>query len=524
MQNFEEHSTPASRLTLSDFLSTASAKYGDRPFITFEKSQHEPVTITFDRFVMQARNMALWLRAEGVEIGTPILLHVDNSIEAFIAWFAIVLSGAICVSTNTKLTLSELTEHFDVIEPKFAITQPQYLSVVQDSLKPSRPIYLVDNETGELHPKLNSAMHVDELGSEMPEAIAACLFTSGTTSRPKAVGLTQANLCIGAYSAAENIGLVETDTNLVHLPFFHINALVYSMLASMAAGCKIVLTPKFSASTFWELSKKHRCTWAAMIAFTIKALKARPIPSEHHYRCWGWGLTDPQVDTHFGIRTISWYGMTETISHPIIGSLDSLKNIAGAMGFEAPGYRIDLVGADGLNVGDNMVGEIRIRGTRGLNLFHSYLNDDSATAAVFDDQGRFKTGDLALRTATGAFVYHGRIKDVIRVGAESVVPLEVESSLRKIAWIDDVAVVGLPDDLYGEVPVAFIMTSGERNDTQSDIRDIGIILAKSLAPHKHPRHFYFVRSLPRSMLEKVNKAALRAEASRLHSTATTEVL
>ena len=148
---------------------------------------------------------------------------------------------------------------------------------------------------------------------------AAILYTSGTTARPKGVLWTHANALWGARTCAVHETLVASDVHHVVLPTFHTNARTYSILSTMWAGGTVVLQPRFSASRFWPVALANRSSWMSAIPFVFKALLAGEMPATHHFRMLGASACDPPFTRPFGVKTIGWWGMTETISHGIVG-------------------------------------------------------------------------------------------------------------------------------------------------------------------------------------------------------------
>ena len=160
-----------------------------------------------------------------------------------------------------------------------------------------------------------------------PLAPCSVQYTSGTTSRPKAVLWTHANALWGAKINAAHEDLHQGDVHQTYLPLFHTNALAYSMLATLWVGATCVIQPRFSASRFWSVALEHGCTWTSTIPFCMKALLEHEIPKHHKFRLWGTAVNDPPPFAAFGVKMIGWWGMTETITHGIVGEVDQ-PNIA----------------------------------------------------------------------------------------------------------------------------------------------------------------------------------------------------
>ncbi|MEZ5726525.1 MAG: AMP-binding protein, partial [Burkholderiaceae bacterium] len=343
-----------------------------------------------------------------------------------------------------------------------------------------------------------------------PLAPFSVQYTSGTTSRPKGVCWTHANALWGARINATHQDLRADDIHLVTLPLFHTNAQAYSMLAAMWAGATAVVQPRFSARRFWSVSLEERCTWASIVPFVTRALMAHEVPA-HHYRLWGSGVCEPPTDAHFGVKTIGWWGMTETITHGTVG-LAHLPNAPMSMGLPAPEYGIR-VEVDGRAAEPGETGALLVRGVRGLSLFAEYLNNPQATADAFDERGYFRTGDRVRVGEDGWLYFADRDKDMLKVGGENVAASEIERVLIGVAGALEVAVVARRHPMLDEVPVAFVLTDAA---TAADAQAAAALAARArtqcerqLADFKRPVEIRVVDSLPRSTLEKIAKSELR---------------
>jgi crotonobetaine/carnitine-CoA ligase len=294
------------------------------------------------------------------------------------------------------------------------------------------------------------------------------------------------------------------------LPLYHTNALSYSHLSTLWAGSTLVFQRRFSASRFWDCVTQHGCTWGIQIPFTLKALMTMPAPA-NRFRLWGLGGVDPPaVVRHFGIPCLGWFGMTETVSLPLV-STPNLKSRLGSMGTPTPGYEIEVRTEAGEPVGFGQTGHLWIRGVRGLSLFQEYLNDPEATAAAFDAHGWFRTGDRVSLHPTGV-VFEGRDRDMLRVGAENVAESEIERVLLATGLVTEVAVVGKPHPMLDETPIAFIIPADGTNDPRPAL---AAACAEKLARFKRPQTLVLVEDLPRVTLGKIDKKALRLRAAEL---------
>ena len=334
-------------------------------------------------------------------------------------------------------------------------------------------------------------------------------YTSGTTSRPKAVLWTHANALWGAKVNAAHEDLHQDDVHQTYLPLFHTNALAYSMLATLWVGATCVIQPRFSASRFWSVALEHGCTWTSTIPFCMKALIEQEIPNDHSFRLWGTAISEPPAFAAFGVKTIGWWGMTETITHGIVGEVDQ-PNTPMSIGRAAAEYSIRIVEDDGAPTPVGGTGNLLIKGIPGLSLFAEYLHNEKATRESFDKHGYFITGDRVTLLEYGFIRFSDRAKDMLKVGGENVAASEIEQVIAVIPGVREAAVVAKKHPMLEEVPVVFIIPQHGVERLPAEFH--GVVMTacrKALADFKVPHEIRFVDEMPRSTLEKVAKAELR---------------
>jgi carnitine-CoA ligase len=497
--------------TIDWLLETQARAKPAKAFFTWEPFSGKSQVWTYAHFAAATLRVAGGLRRSGVGAGTFVLIHLDNCPEYLLSWFACAHLGAIAVCTNTRSTFDELTHAANHSGAQFAITQPNLAAVVSAAMPAAKNIWVIaDEDSVSPQEKRNQFERLLEESASAPadgSALGAAFvqYTSGTTGRPKGVVFTHSNALWAAKVSAQHEGLTTSDVHLVYLPLFHINAIGYSVLACLWVGASFVLQPRFSASRFWRVSLRHRCTWASQISFALNALAGADVPA-HYFRLWGAGICGHPLEQRFGVPMLGWWGMTETVSHPIVGDVH-VENRPRAIGWPAPEYEIAVVREDGSAVQPQETGELLVRGIPGVSLFLRYLHDEAATASAFDPDGWFKTGDRVTVHSDGALSFADRAKDMLKVGGENVAASEIERVILTIPGVLEVAVVAGPHPLMVEVPVAFVIAKKDTVGIEGRILDT---CRQQLSEFKVPRWVCIVPELPRAGLGKVAKHALRA--------------
>jgi crotonobetaine/carnitine-CoA ligase len=510
---------PFAGLDVPWLLRMRSENRSDHPFLIWAPFDAPARHFSYREFYERVGALGAGLRRRGVRCGDFVLIHLDNCIEAMLAWFACVELGAIAVTTNTRSAAAEMEYFADHCGAVAAITQPAYAEMISAHCRNLRWIAVISHDAGAAPSQAPSrgdsfeALFADSVDRPRraadPSAPCSVQYTSGTTSRPKAVLWTHGNALWGAKVNAAHEDLHASDVHQTYLPLFHTNALAYSMLATLWVGGSCVIQPRFSASRFWRVAREHGCTWTSTIPFCMKALLEQDIPKDHKFRLWGTAVCEPPAFAAFGIKVIGWWGMTETITHGIVGEVDQ-PNAPMSIGRAAPEYSIRITDDDGAPTGVGGTGNLAIKGVPGLSLFKEYLYNEKATRESFDEHGYFITGDRVTRLENGFVRFGDRAKDMLKVGGENVAASEIEQVIAVVPGVREAAVVGKKHPMLDEVPVVFIIPQAGVERLPQDLHDnVMAACRRALADFKVPRELRFVDELPRSTLEKVAKAELR---------------
>jgi crotonobetaine/carnitine-CoA ligase len=480
----------------------------DSSFLRFESSSGEVREWSYGEFDLLVGRMATALVEAGAMPGDAVHLALTNSPAFVAAWLATIRLGAWVVPSDPMGRTPELAGHIERTRPTVGLYADsrgeEYLAAAGDLQ--TIAFDEADTDLGQLDGKPHTdwpRLHIRDRAAEM--------FTSGTTGRPKGVEITQANYAFAGKVMAEAAGLQSHHRQLVVLPLFHANAQYYSFASAIWAGASVALMHTFSASQFLAQAAQHRATHASLFAAPIRMILARganPVEGLQLEHCWyAMNISDDQYEVMSGLlgcKPRQLYGMTETI--PAVLTDEAVDPLPSSMGYTTPGCLVDVHDTNGASTPDGEVGEIVVGGERGVTLFAGYLDDPATTAASFDGDW-FRTGDRARRDADGRYFFDGRRADVLKVGGENVSTVEVEQVLAAHPAGLEAAVIGMPDPVRDEVPVAFVVaTDPARPPTTQELFDW---CTERLAKSKRPRDISFVDELPRTSVGKIRKFLLK---------------
>ncbi len=344
--------------------------------------------------------------------------------------------------------------------------------------------------------------------------LALLIYTSGSTGRPKGVMLDHSNLAAMASSLAVAMRLGPADHCLLVLPLFHVNAICVSFLAPMVSGAQVTILARFAPHTFLEAVERYRPTYFAAVPAIYARLAelpgdvrpdtssvrfavcgAAPVPKELLRRC----------ESRFGFVIIEGYGLTEGTCASTVNPVDGVRK-PGTVGPALPGQRVAAMSPDGSLLPAGQAGEMVIQGA---NVMRGYLGRPEATAEALAG-GWLHTGDVGFLDEDGYLTLVDRIKDMIIRGGENIYPKEIESALAGHDAVLEAAVVGAPHPVYGEVPVAYVVTYPGTAVTTAELIEH---CRHDLTKIKIPAAIHVLRQLPKNAVGKVDKPALRKSLS-----------
>jgi long-chain acyl-CoA synthetase len=460
-------------MTVAELLAAAVAKWGARDFLVDEAGD----AWTFAETQERAQRAADGLRARGVAVGDRVGLMAGNSREFVAAWLGAALAGAAVVPLSTVSAPPEIAARTRLANIRL---------IVDDALAAALARH---DAIAQLAPVAN-------------DAIAQILFTSGTTGVAKAAAVSHASLVAHTRNVARTVGLGADDVVLGALPLAHSFGCRMVMLLALATGARIVLMPRFEAARALALLDAEGVTfWPAVPTMLAAVCGAHEQSDGPAPRALAWVLSAGapladalcrRAEARLGCEVRLGYGLTEA-SFSTIDAPPAPRAI-GSVGRPVAGVEVRIA-ADG---------EVEVRGPHRML---GYVDDEAATAQVVDGDGWLRTGDVGRLDGDGRLWIVDRKKDLIIRGGNNVYPSEVEAALAAHPDVADVAVVGRPDDYFGEEVVAVVVA---RRGHIADADALTAFARARIAATKVPREFAFVDALPLGPSGKVHKRELRA--------------
>jgi len=467
---------------------------------------------TYREVVARSARIGAALRKAGCRIGDRVVVQVDKSPDAIATYLACLRIGAVYTPLNVAYPADEVDYYLRDAMPSVLVCRPADEALLTPAARARGVGSIRTLGTGGDGSLCDVADRCTPFGDVVPRTksdLAAMLYTSGTTGKPKGAMITHDNLATNAHALYETWGWRPEDVLLHALPVFHVHGLFVALHCAMLGGSTVEFLPRFDPASVRAALPR------ATVLMGVPTFYSRLLGEEGfdrrecaHMRVFISGSA-PLPETVFrrfaertGHAVLERYGMTETgilTSGPLDG-----ERIPGTVGYPLPGVEARVVDDEGRPCAPDETGKIEVRGP---GVFAGYWNDPEKTRSEFCEDGFFRTGDLGTRSDDGRIALVGRSSDMIISGGYNVYPKEIELCLDETPGVVESAVVGLPHPDFGEAVTAFVVVASEA-PSEAQIRDR---LQTRLARFKHPKRFFFVRALPRNAMGKVQKAVLRAE-------------
>lgn len=505
--------------TLRHLLDERVDRDPDKVFLVFEDRDGAVSETTYSEFQGQVDRLAAGLWESGLRTGDRVTVFLSNCPELLLTWFALGTIGATMVPSNTANTARELAYILDFSDSVAVVTEPRHLATVNeaaDTVTAIRSRILARASVAAPGTVLFTDLAASTAAvPRVPvdsEDVAEMLFTSGTTSRPKAVLLTHANALHGGLREASGLAMDHTDRALTALPIFHVNAQVLTILSSLSVGGTAIVLEEYRASKFWEQVRTHKATQVSVVAMQARTLLAQPEQETDRDHCvrrtfYAINISDDEkerFERRFGLELINGYGLSETMTLVLNSPVFGPKRWP-SIGMPSSGRIVRLVDEEGRDVPTGQVGQIIVQGVPGRTIMKGYYKNPEATARTIRD-GWLWTGDSAWADEQGYFYWFDRSVDMIKRAGENVSTLEVESVLSGHPAVAEVAVVGVPDTIRDQAVKAVVVLAPGASATEEELTQF---CSAQLARFKVPTVYEFVDELPKTSIGKITKSVLR---------------
>lgn len=467
--------------------------------------------ITYQEFLLLSQKMASVLRNHfQVQPTDRVAVISTNDLNYLILYFAIQRLGAILVPVNFRLTEREVTHILNDCQPKLIIIQPEFTNLISEFQRQNQ-----NTQTCSLF-GVNSleALMLDQ-SDRITEFVSLAsnpsmiIYTSGTTGAPKGAVLTLEGIFWNSINTSLRLNISQSDCAVIFLPFFHTGAWHVLTTPFLHRGARIILSKKFDPEQVLSLCEKHECSLLFGVPTTMDMMSQSArfqtinLSKLRYAIVGGEPMPLPLIEKWHSknIPIRQGYGLTEF--GPNVFSLNeehALKKM-GSIGFPNFYCQAKIMTETGAEANSNEVGELWLKGPMAMK---GYWNNPIATQDTFHD-GWLKTGDLAKKDSDGFFFIVGRKKEMYKSGGENVYPVEIEKVLRQYPGIKEVAVIGVPDEKWGEVGKAYLVLENPLTFRQDQLLEYCLL---NLAKFKIPKHFQILQELPKGDSGKILKKAL----------------
>jgi oxalate---CoA ligase len=489
-----------------------SADFAARPAVIIPDGG--PV-VTHAQLREQVLRLADTLRRGGLESQSTVSIVLPNGLEFLAAFLATTCAGAVAAPLNAAYKADEFKFYMEDAQTRAVILPPGAHAARDAAAQLNLPVWeaRLDAPGGVQLERVGnrSAMNPQTTsGGPRADDVALFLHTSGTTSRPKGVPLTHANLMASIRNIAATYALTPEDVSLVVMPLFHVHGLIGAALSTIWSGGSVIVPSSFSATKFWPLVREHGATWYSAVPTIHQILLSRadsddaPRSRLRFIRSCSAALAPAvfaQLEERFGAPVLEAYGMTEA-AHQMSSNPrpDAGARKPGSVG-RGTGVEIIILDEQGNSLPNGQQGEVSIRGH---NVMRGYRNNPEANACSFTN-GYFRTGDQGVLDTENYLTLTGRLKELINRGGEKISPLEVDAVLLEHPAVAEAVSFAVPDPKYGEEVQGAVVLKGH-----ADAREIVAFCRDRLADFKVPKRIHIADALPRTATGKIQRRHVAA--------------
>jgi acyl-CoA synthetase (AMP-forming)/AMP-acid ligase II len=509
----------------TDFLNIATAICPDKTAIVFEDKRY-----TFSQLNERVNRLANGLLKLGLKAGDRIAFLQVNCNQCVETYFAVAKAGAIYLPLNFRAKEKELGYMLNTAEATTLIVGERYIPMIksiQPELKYLKNLISIESKHDDMlyYEDIISSSPADEVVTEIDEDDTTILmYTAGTTGFPKGVMLSHNSFSVYMLENVTPADPLAEESNILTVPLYHV-AGIQAMMAAIYGGRTLVMERQFEAKEWMELVEREKANRAMMVPTMLKQLLDHPDFKKHDLsslKVITYGAAPMPIpvikkalEEFPGVSFINAFGQTETAStitalspedHALTGTEEEkekkLKRLS-SIGKPMSDVEMKVIDEEGNTLPPGEVGEIVARGPRVMT---GYWKDEEKTAKTIDKDGWVHTGDVGYVDEDGYFFLSGRSSDMIIRAGENISPEELENVIRDHPKVEDVAVIGVPDETWGEEPRAVVIPKKGEQVTEEEIMEH---CRANLASFKRPRTVVFVDDLPRNPMGKLVKREIR---------------
>ena len=512
-------------MNTTDFLNIATAICPDKTAIVFEDKRY-----TFSQLNERVNRLANGLLKLGVKKGDRVAFLQVNCNQCVETYFAVAKIGAIYMPLNFRVKEKELSYMFNTAEAIALVVGERYIPMIQSiqsELKDMKHLISIENKHDDMpyYEDVISSSSADEIAAEIDDDDTTMLmYTAGTTGFPKGVMLSHNSFSVYMLENVTPADPIAEESNILTVPLYHV-AGIQAMMAAIYGGRTLVMERQFEPGEWMTLVETEKVNRAMMVPTMLKQLLDHPDFKKHDLsslKVITYGAAPMPIpvikkalEEFPGVSFINAFGQTETAStitalgpedHVLTGTPEEIdKKLArlASIGKPMADVEMKVIDEEGKTLPTGEVGEILARGPRVMS---GYWKDEEKTASTIDKDGWVHTGDVGYVDEDGYYFLAGRSSDMIIRAGENISPEEIENAIRDHPKVEDVAVIGVPDETWGEEPRAVVIRKKGIDVTEDEIMEH---CRANLASFKRPRTVVFVDDLPRNPMGKLIKREIR---------------